>query len=610
MKVEGVFVIIKMTEFHPFINLNVSFYKKRCIMETQEVLNLIGGLALFLFGMNIMGAALEKKAGGQLKSLLGKMTNNPIKGFLLGTGVTAVIQSSSATTVMVVGFVNSGLMTLRQSIGVIMGANVGTTVTSWLISLMAVDGAGFMQFFKPSFFVPILAIIGVIVLMFKKDSKSKDTATIVLGFATLMTGMTMMSDAVAGLKDVPEFTNILTAFSNPALGVLAGTVITAIIQSSSASVGILQALSVTGAIPFSTAIPVIMGQGIGTTVTALISSAGANKNAKRAAFAHFYFNAISTPILLAAFYGLNAIFKFDFLDNTVDEFWIAIINTAFKLCCVCLWMPFTRLLEKIATVTVRDKDEKEHYEILDDRLLATPAVAVERCKTVTARMAEISKIAIDGSLDLLGNYDKALYEKVVEYEKKADRYEDRLGTYLVKVSALELSTKDAAEVTKLLHIIGDLERISDYAVNILHSVDEITEKKLNFSGECRKELEVMVKAVKEVVNLSYLAFTENDIDKATFVEPLEQVVDDLKDSLKARHIRRLQKGECTIELGFVLTDLLTNLERVSDHCSNIAGLIVEISHNEMDIHKYLKKVKKGENDFRERYEEYSKKFSL
>lgn len=579
-------------------------------MTIFDVLDLVGGLALFLFGMNIMGAALEKKAGGQLKSLLGKMTSNPIKGFLLGAGVTAVIQSSSATTVMVVGFVNSGIMTLRQAIGVIMGANVGTTITAWLLSLMAIDGAGFMQFLKPSSFVPVLAIIGVAMIMFKKDNKSKDTATIMLGFATLMTGMSIMSESVADLKDVPEFTQILTAFSNPALGVLAGAGITAIIQSSSASVGILQALSVTGAIPFSTAIPVVMGQGIGTTVTALISSAGANKDAKRAAFAHFYFNAISTPILLAAFYGLNAVIGFDFLDNKVDEFWIAIINTAFKMCCVALWMPFTKLLEKIATVTVRDKDEKEHYEILDDRLLATPAVAVERCKTVTERMAEISKIAIDGALDLLTNYDKELYDKVVEYEKKADRYEDRLGSYLVKVSALELSDKDAAEATKLLHIIGDLERISDYAVNILHSVDEIRDKKLNFSGDCQKELEVMMNAVRGVIELSYEAFTSGDLEKAILVEPLEQVVDDLKDGLKARHINRLQKGECTIELGFVLTDLLTNLERVSDHCSNIAGLIIEISHNGMDIHKYLKKVKKGENDFNERYAEFSQKFSL
>lgn len=579
-------------------------------MTIFDVLDLIGGLALFLFGMNIMGNALEKKAGGQLKSVLGKMTENPVKGFLLGAGVTAIIQSSSATTVMVVGFVNSGIMSLRQSIGVIMGANVGTTITSWILSLMAIDGAGFMAFLKPAAFVPVLGIIGVGMLMFKKSHKSKDTATIILGFATLMTGMSIMSDSVAGLKDVPEFTNILTAFSNPALGVIAGAGITAIIQSSSASVGILQALSVTGAIPFSTAIPVIMGQGIGTTVTAVISSAGANKNAKRAAFAHFYFNAISTPILLVLFYGLNAIIGFDFLDDKVNEFWIAVINTAFKMCCVCLWMPFTKLLEKIATVTIKDKDEKEHYEILDDRLLATPAVAVERCKTVTERMAEISKIAIDGALDLLGNYDKVLYDKVVEYEKKADRYEDRLGSYLVKVSALELSDNDAAEATKLLHIIGDLERISDYAVNILHSVDEIKDKKLNFSGECQKELEVMINAVKGVIELSYEAFSTGNIEKATLVEPLEQVVDDLKDGLKARHIKRLQKGECTIELGFVLTDLLTNLERVSDHCSNIAGLIIEISHKGMDIHKYLKKVKKGENDFNERYAEFSQKYSL
>ncbi len=579
-------------------------------MTIFDVLDLVGGLALFLFGMNIMGNSLEKKAGGQLKSVLGKMTENPFKGFLLGAGVTAVIQSSSATTVMVVGFVNSGIMTLRQAIGVIMGANVGTTITSWILSLMAIDGAGFMAFLKPSAFVPVLGIIGVGMLMFKKSHKSKDTATIILGFATLMTGMSIMSDSVADLKYVPEFTNILTAFSNPALGVLAGAGITAIIQSSSASVGILQALSVTGAIPFSTAIPVIMGQGIGTTVTAIISSTGANKDAKRAAFAHFYFNAISTPILLAIFYGLNAVLKFDFLDNTVNEFWIAVINTAFKMCCVALWMPFTKLLEKIAMLTVRDTEEKEHYEILDERLLATPAVAVDRCKTVTQRMAEISKTAIDGALDLLTNYDRELYDKVIAYEKKADRYEDRLGSYLVKVSALELSDNDAAEATKLLHMIGDLERISDYAVNILHSVDEINDKKLNFSGECQKELEVMMNAVRGVIEISYEAFVTGDIEKAMLVEPLEQVVDELKDELKLRHIKRLQKGECTIELGFVLTDLLTNLERVSDHCSNIAGLIIEISHNGMDIHKYLKRVKRGENDFNERFAEFSKQYSL
>ncbi len=579
-------------------------------MENVNLLGLIGGLALFLFGMNIMGNSLEKKAGGQLKSVLGKMTDNPFKGFLLGTVVTAIIQSSSATTVMVVGFVNSGIMTLRQALGVIMGANVGTTITAWILSLQGIEGVGIMEYFKPDSFVPILAIIGVIILMFSKSQKKKDTATILLGFATLMTGMSAMSDAVEGLKGVPEFTNILTMFENPILGVLAGAVLTAIIQSSSASVGILQALSTTGAISFGAAIPIIMGQGIGTTVTALISSAGANKDARRAAFAHFYFNAIGTPILLALFYGANAIFKFSFLDNTVGELEIAIINTAFKLLCVLLWSPALRLLEKIATLTVRDNAEKEKYEMLDERLLATPAVAVDRCRSVTESMAEISKNAIDGALSLLSNYDEKVAEAVLKYESKADKYEDKLGSYLVKVSSHELSDEDSAETAKLLHIIGDFERISDHAVNVLKSAEEISDKKLNFSGDCQNELSIMVNAVERIIALSYDAFMNNDLDKAVLVEPLEQVVDDLKDALKASHIKRLQKGECTIELGFVLNDLLTNLERISDHCSNIAGLVIEISKNEMDIHKYLKHVKKDGEDFRKNYEEFSKEYSF
>ena len=579
-------------------------------MGIKEVLELIGGLALFLFGMNVMGNSLEKKAGGQLKSVLGKMTNNPFKGFILGLVVTSIIQSSSATTVMVVGFVNSGIMTLRQALGVIMGANVGTTITAWILSLQGIEGVGIMEYFKPDSFVPVLAIIGVIIIMFSKSQKKKDTATILLGFATLMTGMSAMSDAVEGLKGVPEFTNILTMFENPILGVLAGAVLTAVIQSSSASVGILQALSTTGAISFGAAIPIVMGQGIGTTVTALISSTGANKDARRAAFAHFYFNAIGTPILLALFYGANAIFKFSFLDNTVGELEIAIINTAFKLLCVLLWAPCLRLLEKIATLTVRDNEEKEKYEMLDERLLATPAVAVERCRAVTQTMAEISKNTIDDALSSLTQYSDELAQTVIKNEKKADKYEDKLGSYLVKVSALELSEADSAEAAMLLHIIGDFERISDHAVNVLKSAEEIKDKKLNFSGKCQQELEVMTNAVREIINLSYEAFSENNLQKAHLVEPLEQVVDDLKDTLKARHIKRLQKGDCTIELGFVLTDLLTDLERISDHCSNIASLVVEISHGDMDLHKYIKKVKKDENEFRKNYESFARKYSF
>lgn len=580
-------------------------------MDIFDVLSLIGGLALFLYGMNSMGASLEKKAGGQLKSVLTKMTDNPFKGFLLGMVVTAIIQSSSATTVMVVGFVNSGIMTLHQSIGIIMGANVGTTITAWILSLMAVDGGGIMAFFKPSSFVPVLALIGVILLMFSKKQKSKDTAAILLGFATLMTGMAAMSDAVEGLKEVPEFTNILTLFSNPILGVLAGAGMTAIIQSSSASVGILQAISSTGAVAFSSAVPIIMGMGIGTCITAVLASIGANKNAKRATLVHLYFNVIGTPVALALFYGANAIFKFGFFDDAVGEVEIAIINTVFKLFCTVFWFPLIKVLEKLATISVKDTEEKEKYEVLDERLFATPAVAVERCREVTKTMAEISVKAIEKSLVTLTAYTPELGEEILKAEKKADKYEDKLGSYLVKVSALELADEDSAETTKLLHLISDFERISDHAVNVLKSAEEIAEKKLAFSEKAQAELGIMTSAVSEIVNLAYKSFAENDLDAAFRVEPLEQVVDDLRDAIKLKHIRRLQEGRCTIELGFVLNDLLTDLERVSDHCSNIAGLVIEMSHSEMDLHKYLKRIKKDpDSEYNKLFEAYSDSYKI
>ena len=580
-------------------------------MDIFDILSLIGGLALFLFGMQTMGNALEKKAGSQLKSVLTKMTNNPVKGFLLGLIVTSIIQSSSATTVMVVGFVNSGIMTLHQSIGIIMGANVGTTVTAWILSLMAVDGGGIMAFFKPSSFVPVLAIIGVFLLMFNKKQKNKDTATILLGFAVLMTGMSAMSDAVEGLKNVPEFTNILTLFSNPILGVLAGAVLTAIIQSSSASVGILQAISTTGAVTFGTAIPVIMGMGIGTCITAVLAAIGANKNAKRATLVHLYFNVIGTPVALALFYSANYLFQFDFFGDAVGEVEIAIINTVFKLFCTVFWFPLIKVLEKLATVSVKDTEEKEKYEILDERLFATPAVAVDRCKDVTVTMADISVQAIEKSLNMLLEYDEKISEEIIKAEKKADKYEDKLGSYLVKVSALELSDEDSTETTKLLHIISDFERISDHAVNVLKSAEEIAEKKLVFSEKAKSELATLSGAVSEIVKLAYKSFAENDFDSASKVEPLEQVVDDLKDKIKLKHIRRLQEGRCTIELGFVLNDILTDLERVSDHCSNIAGLVLEMAHSEMDIHKYLKKIKKDpDSEFSKLYESYGEKYSI
>lgn len=580
-------------------------------MDIFDVLSLIGGLALFLYGMNSMGASLEKKAGGQLKSVLTKMTDNPFKGFLLGMVVTAIIQSSSATTVMVVGFVNSGIMTLHQSIGIIMGANVGTTITAWILSLMAVDGGGIMAFFKPSSFVPVLALIGIILLMFNKKQKSKDTAAILLGFATLMTGMAAMSDAVAGLKEVPEFTNILTLFSNPVLGVLAGAAMTAIIQSSSASVGILQAISSTGAVTFGSAVPIIMGMGIGTCITAVLASIGANKNAKRATLVHLYFNVIGTPVALALFYGANAIFQFGFFEESVGEVEIAIINTVFKLFCTVFWFPLIKVLEKLATISVKDTEEKEKYEVLDERLFATPAVAVERCREVTKTMAEISVKAIEKSLVTLTAYTPELSEEILKAEKKADKYEDKLGSYLVKVSALELSDEDSAETTKLLHLISDFERISDHAVNVLKSAEEIAEKKLAFSEKAQAELAVITGAVSEIVELAYKSFAENDLEAAFKVEPLEQVVDNLRDAIKLKHIRRLQEGRCTIELGFVLNDLLTDLERVSDHCSNIAGLVIEMSHSEMDLHKYLKRIKKDpDSEYNKLYEAYSDSYKI
>lgn len=580
-------------------------------MDLFDVLSLVGGLALFLFGMNIMGSSLEKKAGGQLKTVLGKMTDSPFKGFLLGLIVTSVIQSSSATTVMVVGFVNSGIMTLHQAVGPIMGANVGTTITSWILSLTAIKGGGFMDLLKPDSFVPVLALVGIYLLMFSKKSKSKDTAMILLGFATLMTGMETMSDAVAGLKEVPEFTNILTLFSNPVLGVLAGAVLTAIIQSSSASVGILQAVSTTGAVTFGTAIPVVMGMAIGTCITAVLSSIGANKNAKRATLVHLYFNIFGTIAALALFYGANAIFRFDFVDNNANEVGIAIVNTTYKMFCVLMWAPMTGVLEKIATVSIRDTDEKEKYEMLDERLIATPAVAVERCRSVVQSMAEIALESINNSIALIDSYDDKKAEEVVAAEKKTDKYEDKLGTYLVKVSAHELTDRDSMETSVLLHVIGDLERLSDHAVNLLESAEEINEKKLEFSDECKQELGQMIGAVREIAQLSYAAFTENDIEKAKLVEPLEQVVDDLQDVLKARHVKRLQKGECTVELGFVLSDLLRNFERISDHCSNIAGLVLEMDKShDLALHKYLKKVRKGENDYEKKYEEFSQKYRI
>ena len=580
-------------------------------MDLFDVLTLLGGLSLFLFGMNLMGASLEKRAGSSLKILLGKLTSRKILGFLTGMGVTAVIQSSSATTVMVVGFVNSGLLTLRQAISVIMGANVGTTVTAWILSLTGLDGDNFfVMLLKPTSFTPILALIGVVLTMMAKSDKKKDVGMILLGFAVLMFGMDTMSGAVAGLEEVPEFRNILLMFSNPVLGVLAGAGLTAIIQSSSASVGILQALSATGQVTYGAAIPSIMGQNSGTCVTAMISSVGANKNAKRAAVVHLLFNIVGTAVWLAVFYGINAVVQFSFVSHSIDQLGIAVVHTAFNILCTALLFPFSGLLEKMACRLVPDTKAPEKIQILDERFLATPSVAIDRCQEVAETMARISMDALKTSCQLIEHYDPKSAQAVRETEQEADQYEDMLGTYLVKLGRADLNAADSRETAKLLHIIGDFERISDHAVNLVESAEEIRNKGLSFSVHAKQELAVLTAAVGEVMDLALDAFLQNDPALAAKVEPLEQVVDTLKEQLRNRHILRLQKGECTIELGFVWSDLLTSLERVADHCSNIAGCVIEMSHDSLDVHEYLDNVKAGGPGFLRAYEAYAQKYAL
>ncbi len=586
-------------------------------MGIFEVLSLLCGLALFLYGMDVMGDSLKKSAGSSLKNILAKMTSNPVKGFLLGLVVTAVIQSSSATTVMVVGFVNSGTMTLLQAVGVIMGANVGTAVTAWLTGLSGIESAEgaleIVKWLKPDSWMPVLAVIGICMIMFSKRGKKKDIGAILLGFAVLMVGMSMMSDSVSGLKESESFKSILTMFENPILGVIAGLVLTAIVQSSSASVGILQSLTVTGAITYGAAIPIIMGQNIGTCVTAMLSSIGANKNGKRAAIVHLYFNIIGVVVLLSLFYIVNAIFGFAFVSTPIDMWGVAGVHTIFKLLSVLLMAPFYKQLAKLSVLTVRDKkgDDDEAVNLLDERLMNTPAFAVQRATEVTATMADISTKALLKSLDICEKYDAKLADEIRELENKADILEDALGTYLVKVSALSLDESDSRQITKLLHIIGDFERISDHAVNILESAEEIKEKKIEFSKEAQRELSVLRSATREILNAANDAYVKGDLERAADVEPIEQVVDDLRDRIKLNHILRLQKSECTIELGFVLSDLLTNFERVSDHCSNIAGCIIEISaYAALDMHKYLSDIKHGSEGFEEKYKEYKKKYSI
>ena len=580
-------------------------------MDFFDVLTLLGGLSLFLFGMNLMGNSLEKCAGSSLKVLLSKLTSRKILGFLTGLGVTAVIQSSSATTVMVVGFVNSGLLSLRQAIGVIMGANVGTTVTAWILSLTGLDGESFfIRLLEPTSFSPVLALIGVGLTMMAKSERKKDVGMILLGFAVLMFGMDTMGGAVAGLQDVPEFQSIFLMFTNPVLGVLAGAILTAIIQSSSASVGILQALSATGQVTYGAAIPIIMGQNIGTCVTAMISSVGANKNAKRAAVVHLLFNIIGTCVWLSVFYLINAVVHFDFVGNSIDQLGIAVVHTTFNVLCTALLFPFSGLLEKLACRLVRDDKVPEQIQILDERLLSTPPVAIGRCQEVAETMARISMDALRTGCRLIEHYDAKEAQAVRETEKEADQYEDMLGTYLVKLGRENLSERDNRQVSKLLHIIGDFERISDHAVNVVESAEEMRSKGLHFSPQAKQELNVLTSAVGEIMDLSLDAFLKDDPDLAVKVEPLEQVVDTLKEQLRNRHILRLQRGECTIELGFVWSDLLTDLERVADHCSNIAGCVIEMSHGSLDVHEYLDYIKGGSIAFQRAYNAYARKYAL
>ena len=581
------------------------------IMGFNDVLMLFGGLAMFLYGMNVMGGGLEKCAGNQLKTILTRLTSNRFTGFMLGLIVTAVIQSSSATTVMVVGFVNSGLMTLGQSVYIIMGANVGTAVTSWILSLTGISGgAWYVQMFKPSTFTPVLALIGIILFMFAKKQKRKDVATILLGFAVLMFGMEMMSDSVAGLKDMPSFTSIMTMFTNPFMGVLAGAVLTAIIQSSSASVGILQALSMTGSVPYSVCIPVILGQNIGTCITAVLSSLGTSKDARRASMIHLYFNVIGVVVWMSVFYILNAIFGFAFVSMAANPLGIAIVHSVFKLLSTILLMPAGPLLEKLARLTIRDGKEKDELPLLDERLFVTPSIALERTHNVLLEMAELSFDALYTSLDLLDKYDDKKVVDVVDAEGRVDVYEDKIGTYLVKLTSRSMSEQDSHELTKYLHIIGDLERLSDHAVNLMESAQEIHDKQLNFGPEVDHELATIKRAVRAILKNSQEALCADNVEIASHVEPLEQVIDLLNKTIRSRQTSRLSRAETTMEMGFVLNDILTNLERVSDHCSNIAVCIIEIAHNSFDTHEYLNEMKVGSGEFLRRYDELKREYAL
>ena len=585
-------------------------------MDIFGVLQMIGGLCLFLFGMETMGDGLTRTSGSKLQGILGSLTSSVPKGVVLGCVVTAVIQSSSATTVMLVGFVNSGIMQLRQAIPVIMGANIGTTATAWLLSLTAVDGDSvFMQLLKPMSFSPILAAIAIVFMMFMKSEKKYNIGMILIGFAVLMYGMDIMSSAVEPLKDVPEFVSILTMFSNPVLGVAAGAVFTAAIQSSSASVGILQALCLTGSVTYGTAIPIIMGQNIGTCITAILSSIGANKGAKRVAAVHLSFNIIGTVIFLVAFYAANAVFSFDFMGDVVNPANIAIIHSIFNIASTALLLPFYKQLEKLAILVVKDAPEKkvqdETLTLLDERFLETPSVATLQCKKVAAKMAQLSRDSIMAAMGLVDSFDEDKFNYVDLLESKIDRYEDTLSAYIVKLERQDLSNDDNTTLSAILHNVGDLERISDHAKNISESALELHQKGLKFSPDAEREVGIYMNAVREIVNMAVDSFIEKDVEKAASVEPLEEVIDEIHADVKNRHIERLRKGICTIELGFILSDLGTNLERVADHCSNLAICTIEAAEGAFDMHRYTSRIKKYDVDeFEQKERGFEAKYSL
>lgn len=588
-------------------------------MNIFGFLSLIGGLAMFLYGMNVMGAGLEKVSGGKLERVLEKLTSNPLKAVLLGAGVTAVIQSSSATTVMLVGFVNSGIMKLSQAIGIIMGANIGTTATSWLLSLTGIESDNFfISMLKPTSFSPILAMIGIILLMSSKSGKKKDVGEILIGFAVLMFGMDAMSGAVKPLADVPEFTGILTKFSNPLLGVLVGALLTAVIQSSSASVGILQALSVTGAFTYGSVIPIIMGQNIGTCVTAMISAVGANKGAKRTAFVHLYFNVIGSVVFMVVYSILNAVFHFSFAGDTVGIAGIALIHSVFNVFATLALLPFIKLLEKLAYLTIpvsadelASKGEEEEFKVLDERFLATPNFAIEQCVTVTKRMAEITKDALIQAKELFVDYSQEAAEHVERQENLVDKYDDKLSAYLTRLNSQDLSYRDSQKVSTLMHSINDFERIADHAVNLMEIAKTMNKKEMEFSKKAVNEMDVFGEAVEDILNRSVTAFVDNDTDLALSVEPLEEVIDDLNKEVKKRHVKRLRKGKCTIDLGLVLADIAANYERVADHCSNLAVYMIQMEDDSIEAHEYVNSLNREDREeFKQMQEEYREKYQL